>query len=129
MGIGVVHLTAAAKQVIDPELIIRLELVARKAGDRIGTLRAFNRSETEARTDQLTGLLNRRSLEEEVRQLADAGQPFTVAYGDLDHFKELNDVYGHDAGDRVRRLFSRGACRVTACARSTSRRATAARSS
>jgi diguanylate cyclase (GGDEF)-like protein len=107
MGIGVVHLTATAKQVMDPELTIRLELIARKAGDRIGTLRAFNQSETEARTDQLTGLLNRRSLEDEVRQLADAGQPFTVAYGDLDHFKELNDVYGHDAGDRALRLFSR----------------------
>ena len=39
------------------------ELIARKAGDRIGMLRAFARSETQAHTDPLTGLLNRRSLE------------------------------------------------------------------
>ena len=106
-SIGVVHLIAEPNAAVDTETTTRLELIARKAGDRIGMLRAFTRSETEARTDQLTGLLNRRSLESEVRQLADAGQPYTVAYGDLDHFKQLNDVYGHDAGDRALRLFAR----------------------
>jgi diguanylate cyclase (GGDEF)-like protein len=83
------------------------ELVARKAGDRIGMLRAFARSETQAHTDPLTGLLNRRSLDTRTRDLTDQGLPFVVAYGDLDHFKLLNDVHGHDAGDRALRLFAR----------------------
>jgi diguanylate cyclase (GGDEF)-like protein len=83
------------------------ELVGRKAGERIGMLRAFTRSETQAQTDPLTGLLNRRSLEDRVRDLGDGGIPFVIAYGDLDQFKLLNDVHGHDTGDRALRLFAR----------------------
>ncbi len=84
-----------------------LQLIGRKAGERIGMLRAFARSEIQADTDPLTGLLNRRSLEERVRRLDDAELPFVVAYADLDQFKLLNDVHGHDAGDRALRLFAR----------------------
>ena len=83
------------------------ELIARKAGDRLGMLRAFARSETQAHTDPLTGLLNRRSLETRTHDLTDEGLPFVVAYGDLDQFKLLNDVHGHDTGDRALRLFAR----------------------
>lgn len=85
----------------------RWELIARKAGDRLGMLRAFARSEVQARTDPLTGLLNRRSLEGRVQELTDEDLPYVVAYGDLDHFKLLNDVHGHDTGDRALRLFAR----------------------
>ncbi len=90
-----------------PEILRGLVLVARKAGERIGMLRAFDRSETQAQTDPLTGLLNRRSLEARIHELNETELPFVVAYGDLDHFKMLNDVHGHDAGDRALRLFSR----------------------
>jgi len=83
------------------------ELIARKAGDRIGMLRAFARSETQAHTDPLTGLLNRRSLEARAHDFTDEGLAFAVAYGDLDQFKLLNDVHGHDTGDRALRLFAR----------------------
>ena len=53
--------------------------------------------------DELTGLPNRRSLLDELeRRLRDAdGEPVAVIYIDLDHFKALNDVLGHRAGDRV----------------------------
>ena len=105
--LGIVHVTGAAGCPPDPEIVARLEIVARKTGDRIGMLRAFTRSETEAHTDQLTGLLNRRSLKSEVHRIIAAGQQYTVAYGDLDHFKQVNDIYGHDAGDRALRVFSR----------------------
>ncbi len=70
-------------------------------------LRAFARSEMQAKTDPLTGLLNRRSLEASARDLVDNGEHYVVAYADLDHFKVLNDVHGHDAGDRALRLFAR----------------------
>jgi diguanylate cyclase (GGDEF)-like protein len=70
-------------------------------------LRAFEKSEIQARTDPLTGLWNRRSLENRVRDLRREGTSYALAYGDLDHFKELNDTHGHEAGDQALRLFSR----------------------
>ncbi len=105
--IGVLHATGPDRQPPEREVIDNLELVARKAGERVGMLRAFARSETQARTDALTGLFNRRSLEARLREIADDGQSYVVAFGDLDHFKMLNDVHGHDAGDRALRLFAR----------------------
>lgn len=83
-----------------------LELVGRKTGEHLGMLRAFSRSETQAQTDPLTNLLNRRSLEARVHDLDDTGLSFVVVYGDLDQFKILNDVHGHDTGDRALRLFA-----------------------
>jgi diguanylate cyclase (GGDEF)-like protein len=70
-------------------------------------LRAFEKSETQARSDPLTGLSNRRSLENRVRDLQRESVPYGLAYGDLDHFKLLNDTHGHEAGDQALRLFSR----------------------
>jgi diguanylate cyclase (GGDEF)-like protein len=60
---------------------------------------------TQAITDPLTGLLNRRGLERHIHKLMDlarhSGKPISVAMLDLDHFKRVNDSYGHDNGDRV----------------------------
>jgi diguanylate cyclase (GGDEF)-like protein len=60
-----------------------------------------------ARTDALTQLANRRSLEEDLRML-DArsqryGRPYCVAICDVDHFKTYNDTLGHQAGDEALR--------------------------
>jgi diguanylate cyclase (GGDEF)-like protein len=58
-----------------------------------------------AQTDGLTGLLNRRAFEEilirEMRRAARAGKSSTVLLLDIDHFKEVNDSLGHQAGDEV----------------------------
>ncbi len=60
--------------------------------------------------DALTGLLNRRGGEERLREqlaLAQRKQhPLTLCLVDLDHFKEVNDLYGHLSGDHVLRLFA-----------------------
>ncbi|MCA9573626.1 MAG: GGDEF domain-containing protein, partial [Myxococcales bacterium] len=63
-------------------------------------------TQLQAATDSLTGLLNRRSLENKVRVLRAAGTPLTIAIADLDHFKQLNDTHGHETGDRALRLFA-----------------------
>jgi diguanylate cyclase (GGDEF)-like protein/PAS domain S-box-containing protein len=67
----------------------------------------LGRVEAIARTDQLTGLPNRRSWEEEVRQAISRAQrqrhPLAVAMIDLDSFKRFNDEQGHQAGDAVLR--------------------------
>ncbi|MCF7698449.1 putative bifunctional diguanylate cyclase/phosphodiesterase [Loktanella sp. M215] len=58
----------------------------------------------QASTDELTGLRNRRNLLEDIGQMADgltAGQAVVVFHIDLDRFKAVNDVYGHEAGDHV----------------------------
>ncbi len=58
-----------------------------------------------ARTDYLTGLLNRRGfmerIEYELELARRSGRPLSLIVGDLDRFKELNDRYGHPAGDDV----------------------------
>ena len=58
-----------------------------------------------SRTDGLTGLINRRHLEERLQEQFEhakrLGEPFTVVMCDLDKFKSVNDTYGHQAGDAV----------------------------
>jgi diguanylate cyclase (GGDEF)-like protein len=60
-----------------------------------------------ARTDPLTGLANRREFEScfelELARARRSGAPFTLALGDIDFFKRLNDAHGHHAGDEALR--------------------------
>lgn len=59
-------------------------------------------AESQALTDALTGLANRRAMDLAVeRQLADPETAFAVLHIDLDLFKAVNDTHGHAAGDRV----------------------------
>lgn len=104
-AVGVIHECYLDQPPAPPHRVSELGIVARKAGERLGTIRAFARSETQAQTDPLTGLLNRRSLQEAVDRLERDTNDYSVAYADLDHFKVLNDTYGHDVGDRALRLF------------------------
>lgn len=104
---GVLHAEHPLPGVWPEGLIPELELVARKAGDRIGVLRVLARTEAQAQYDSLTGLPNRRTLENRSHELLREDAAFVVAFADLDHFKDLNDTYGHDTGDRALRLFAR----------------------
>lgn len=54
-----------------------------------------------ARTDALTGLLNRRGMASLISELVERDIPFAVMHVDLDYFKTINDTYGHAAGDHV----------------------------
>ncbi len=62
-------------------------------------------------TDELTGLANRRAfmrrLEDEVARVQRYGFPLSFALMDLDHFKGVNDEFGHAAGDEVLRVYAR----------------------
>lgn len=103
-----------------PALLI-LSVLAKWVSDIRGHLSAQARSLSEAveavermaTTDMLTGLNNRRVMidvvEAELRLSERTGLPFSVALIDLDHFKQLNDRFGHQAGDTALRQFSRQA--------------------
>lgn len=54
-----------------------------------------------SRTDALTGLSNRRAIRQLLEQLRATATPFSVALGDVDHFKQFNDTHGHEVGDQV----------------------------
>ncbi len=105
--IGVLHTTGAVGSRPPDRVAVVLEQLAVRLGDRVGVLRAFERSEVQATTDPLTGLLNRRTLEDQVSVLLRRNIGMAVAYLDLDHFKRLNDTFGHEAGDRALRLFAK----------------------
>ena len=105
-SVGVFHVTTTDDSPPSEKVRGYVEVVARRASERLAMLRAFAVSQTQANSDSLTGLMTRRSLETGVRELLDTGTPYSLAYADLDHFKELNDVFGHDAGDRALRTFA-----------------------
>ena len=107
-SVGVLQLTAptAARPARSEDTAATQQLIARRLGDRLSILRAFARSERQATTDPLTGLLNRRSLEDRVRATAADPAGYAVAYLDIDRFKQLNDTHGHAAGDRALRAFA-----------------------
>lgn len=58
-------------------------------------------AEIQAQTDDLTGLSNRRALDMQLNLLVSRGDRFSLMHIDLDYFKEVNDTYGHAAGDHV----------------------------
>jgi diguanylate cyclase (GGDEF)-like protein/PAS domain S-box-containing protein len=80
---------------------------AGQLGLSIANIRLREALRTQSVRDALTGLYNRRYLEEilerEVRRATRASQSLGVLMIDLDHFKNFNDTYGHDAGDAVLR--------------------------
>ncbi|HTY08212.1 MAG TPA: diguanylate cyclase [Candidatus Edwardsbacteria bacterium] len=67
--------------------------------------RSLRRERQLARTDPLTGLLNRRAFYElgaiEIQRIRRFFRPFTLVYFDMDGFKGINDAFGHDSGDRL----------------------------
>ena len=72
--------------------------------------RAVTVHKTAASVDPLSGMLNRRGFSEAcmrvIEREAAAGRPVTVMIFDIDHFKSINDRFGHPAGDEILKLFS-----------------------
>lgn len=90
----------------DESLWIFVDIDALKQGEQAANHMANH--------DALTGLANRRALEDTLTQELASGQMVAVCFMDLDGFKQVNDTQGHDAGDEVLRVVS---ARLTAQAR------------
>jgi len=94
--------------------VVRL-LELKRANDRQGQMleeleEARHRMSVLAHTDVLTGLANRRSFTERLRQelalLQRGGEPACLLMMDIDYFKRVNDVHGHHVGDQALQLFA-----------------------
>jgi len=107
---GVVHLDSEREGHWDEERVRICRAFVNFAAPMLQNIRYFNQLKQRAILDELTGLYNRRFLEGHLaKQLAMAArydQALAVLMLDIDHFKEVNDRYGHDVGDSVLKKFA-----------------------
>lgn len=67
-------------------------------------------------TDELTGVFNRRKFVDDLEEMAESNQPYAMLIVDIDHFKRVNDEFGHAAGDHALKAM---ASAIRTCLRST----------
>ncbi len=108
--IGAIRLEGA-QGMWTPERESLLESYLSAAATALSNLRLLQTMREQANIDPLTGLYNRRFLEEYARKLMAMARrkesPLGFIMMDLDHFKSFNDIYGHEIGDRILRQFSK----------------------
>ncbi len=102
---GAVAVSSVPGRTLPEDAEARLGRFAELVALAIGNAEARQRLVRAANTDALTGLANHRifqtRLEDEVAQAHCDGQPLSLALIDIDRFKQINDTFGHLAGDRV----------------------------
>jgi diguanylate cyclase (GGDEF)-like protein len=84
---------------------VRIRDSVSQAGPVLANLRTLAKAERQAATDALTGMANARAVQDTLKRMAAqamrTGDPLTAVMVDLDHFKALNDVYGHERGNEA----------------------------
>lgn len=95
-----------------------IELFRQLVGASIGNIKLFEKTQRQAKTDGLTGMLNHRtfyeSLEAELKRVHRYGGKLSIIMADVDNLKPINDTYGHRAGDMAIKQIAR---RISACIR------------
>ncbi len=104
--IGVVHLLSQETNRWSDDACQWIEALVNVAAPMIGHLQHLERAKRRALIDELTGTYNRRFLEEALAKMVvpddrRRGQVLSLLVIDLDHFKKVNDTYGHQVGDLV----------------------------
>jgi len=103
--IGTLIIAAKASSAFGPSVRETLQALTNQLAVAMANARAVRQLEEMATTDGLTGCLNKRAFLDQMEQKLMAAQRFgrklSVIVTDLDHFKAVNDTYGHAAGDRV----------------------------
>jgi len=82
-----------------------LEAAGRSVRSSLDRAQVLETAQQEARRDALTGLLNRRAFEEDLAKREAEATPFMLALMDLDGLKAVNDLEGHEQGDKMLRVF------------------------
>ncbi len=117
--VGVLNMSEKADgKVFNEEDIAIVELFRQLVGASIGNICLFEKSQRQAKTDGLTGMLNHRTfyetLEGELRRAQRYGGKLSIIMADIDNLKPINDNYGHRAGDLAIKQIAR---RIGACIR------------
>lgn len=103
--LGTLVLGSKRSQAFDDAARGLLDVLASHLAVSLSNARMVRKLEEQATTDGLTGLLNKRALLEAAEHKLSAarrfGRPLSVLVCDIDHFKRVNDTYGHDVGDVV----------------------------
>lgn len=108
-GVGAL-VVFGSHRTLDPEVRERLMWLTVDAGPRLAAALQVRHAETQALTDPLTGLPNRRALDRALASFDGPGGALLCV--DVDHFKAVNDGFGHQAGDQVLRHLARIFCRT-----------------
>ena len=105
--LGAITLAATRPQQYPAQTREMLRVISHQVGVSVQNARMYQSMEERATTDGLTGLTNRRAFSERFDQLhalsERTGQKYAVILTDIDHFKSVNDTYGHPVGDEVLR--------------------------
>ncbi len=123
--LGTLLLATERPKQYGPALREMLRVIGHQVGVSLQNARMYQSMEERATTDGLTGLTNHRAFQERLAQLhalaERTGQKFSIILTDIDHFKSINDTYGHPVGDqvlkRVSALFAGRARKVDIVAR------------
>ncbi len=98
------------KNAFDPETMATLNAYIEITRLLVNNRRCFHLLNKKVHTDKLTGLYNRYFLDQFLENQIDAstlsGQPLSIIFIDIDNFKQVNDMYGHHAGDHLLSCFS-----------------------
>jgi diguanylate cyclase (GGDEF)-like protein len=108
--LGVLHLIRLDGQDLDESQLRLATMVAERIGLATANLRLREVLKAQSIRDPLTGLFNRRYMEEsferELHRANRDGSTIGAIMLDLDHFKQFNDIFGHDGGDVILKEFS-----------------------
>lgn len=108
--VGVLLMGSRQSEAFRSRAIQLMKILVSHMGLLLETARMYEQLEDQASTDGLTGLNNRRAfqerLAEEVLRAERNQTPLSLIFLDIDHFKRLNDTFGHAAGDAVLRQLS-----------------------
>ena len=103
--IGILYIQAAKKPILSHQQRELAMTISKHIGVAFSNIQEKENLQQQCVKDPLTGLYNRRHLEEliqkEMTYSARVGRPLTVFLLDIDHFKKINDNYGHGVGDLV----------------------------
>jgi diguanylate cyclase (GGDEF)-like protein/PAS domain S-box-containing protein len=112
--IGVLSIQSFQPHAFEPEKVRLLETIATQASIAVQNARLYEQMRQMAITDPVTLLFTRRHFSmlgsSEVERSVRYNRPLSVLMVDIDHFKIVNDTYGHNAGDHVLQSVARSCC-------------------